>query len=394
MELDIRTLLVAVALVTAFCAGARVMLCRLHPTLPGLGHWAWASVLAAVALGLMAAHEHVDALYSLTLAQGLIGIGFVLAWDGFRRFCKLRPHSWPTLTALMLGALLTALLAHAAHSLPVRAVANGVLVTTLSALIARDLLTAGRSGCKAMRGTGWLYAANALFFIARTVAVLQSGEIVGLYVSTGFTAATLLWWLCGHVGITLGMVLMAGERLQQDLDRQASSDPLTGALNRRAFGQLAEREVAHSRRSGEKLSLLMMDLDYFKQINDRLGHAAGDQVLCLFVAVAQRMLRREDVFCRFGGEEFIALLPGSNREQAVQAADRLRGAFADEADETLSAPFPLTVSIGVAELHADEALEALIRRTDAALYQAKAAGRNCSVFADAPPPAMPCPQEA
>ena len=161
--------------------------------------------------------------------------------------------------------------------------------------------------------------------------------------------------------------MIANDRLQEELNHHATHDPLTGALNRRAFALLAEKQVAQAARTGRPLAVLMMDLDHFKRINDTLGHSGGDATLCRFVAVAGDVLRAEDVLCRFGGDEFVALLPHAEAAQAVAAAERLRLAFAATG---------ATVSIGVASLRPGEDLEDLLRRADAALYDAKRAGRD------------------
>ena len=161
--------------------------------------------------------------------------------------------------------------------------------------------------------------------------------------------------------------MIANDRLQEELNHHATHDPLTGALNRRAFALLAEKQAAQAARTGRPLAVLMMDLDHFKRINDTLGHSGGDATLCRFVAVAGDVLRAEDVLCRFGGEEFVALLPHAEAAQAVAAAERLRLAFAATG---------ATVSIGVASLRPGEDLEDLLRRADAALYDAKRAGRD------------------
>lgn len=161
--------------------------------------------------------------------------------------------------------------------------------------------------------------------------------------------------------------MIANDRLQEELNHHATHDPLTGALNRRAFALLAEKQMAQAARTGRPLAVLMMDLDHFKRINDTLGHSGGDATLCRFVAVAGDVLRAEDVLCRFGGEEFVALLPHAEAAQAVAAAERLRLAFSATG---------ATVSIGVASLRPGEDLEDLLRRADAALYDAKRAGRD------------------
>lgn len=266
----------------------------------------------------------------------------------------------------------------------VRMAGNAVLIFALSALIARDLLSGAPANRLAMRATGWVYAANAVFFLMRAVSLDLGGGTETHWDPGGFAAAVLLWWLGMTIATTLGMALMAGERLQSSLDRQASSDPLTGIFNRRAFLLLSEKEQARARRHNRSLSLLMMDLDRFKQINDRLGHGGGDAILCRFVTIAERVLRAKDLLCRIGGEEFVAVLPETTLEQAQIAAERLRLAFAHDSSgatpAAASLPFTVTVSIGISELEADEDISGALRRADAALYQAKADGRNrCAV---------------
>jgi diguanylate cyclase (GGDEF)-like protein len=143
--------------------------------------------------------------------------------------------------------------------------------------------------------------------------------------------------------------------------------------------------MARSRRFNKPLAILVMDLDNFKQANDYYGHDGGDTLLCNFVSIANRILRGEDIFCRFGGEEFVALLPNTNIEQALVAAERLRTTFADESVAAEAQGnhqlFTTTVSIGVAERQEGEDIESLLRRGDTALYRAKTMGRNCCVNA-------------
>ncbi len=394
MQLDIRTLLVAVALATAFCAGARIVLWRTHADMPGLAQWAGAGVAAAVAIMLIVVGGvHSDPL-ALSMAQVMIAGGFMLAWSGFRRFLGRRPLSVAMLATVAVAVLGTIVAAQLWQALMIRSIGNALVIAVVSALIARDLLTAVRPGQIAMLSTGWFYALNALFFLLRGLAAARGVETADTFNPDGLAALPALWWLCMSVATTLGMVLMTGERLQAHLDRQANRDPLTGALNRRAFALEVRKEIGRARRHSQSLSLLMMDLDHFKQINDQLGHACGDAVLCSFVASAERILRSEDLFFRFGGEEFVAILPSTRAEQALVAADRLRAAFVSDAAAQLDSgrrlPFPITVSIGVGELHAQEEIDGLLRRTDMALYRAKTGGRNrCELAGDMAAPLTP-----
>ena len=387
MQFDVHTLLIAVVLATTFCTGARILLWRMHPHVPGLLRWAWAGALASLALLLLLAQSRFPPEPSLSLAQALVVAGLLFAWDGFRRFLGRKPlPAW--FIGVSVAVVLTAIAAtHASQSITLRAATNSLLIASLSGMIARELLTDARPAQIALRATAWLYAVNAGFFLVRAVSIPFGTVAARGLDPDGFAAVPLFWWLCATVATTLGMVLMTSERLQSDLDRQASRDPLTGALNRRAFSFIVEKEIARARRYGQPLSVLMMDLDHFKQVNDRLGHGEGDAILREFVAVAERVLRGEDVFCRFGGEEFVAVLPNTGAADASVAAERLRLAFARESGAVegprRSLPFALTVSIGIGELEKNEDMDDVLRRADAALYRAKALGRNrCELAAD------------
>lgn len=179
-------------------------------------------------------------------------------------------------------------------------------------------------------------------------------------------------WRCTLTDITERMVA------QKNLEDQAHSDSLTGIHNRRFFSELAERELARAKRNRRPLSLLMIDLDHFKDVNDHFGHDTGDRLLQAVAKAAARSLRREDILARYGGEEFVVLLPESDEETALEIAERLRVALSEIDLETAdNEHVRISVSIGVAELNTrDTTLDAIIKRADIALYEAKASGRN------------------
>ena len=165
--------------------------------------------------------------------------------------------------------------------------------------------------------------------------------------------------------------------LKEELQRQASSDSLTGVANRRSFLESAEREFARSRRHGTPLSLVSIDLDHFKQINDQYGHPVGDQVLRGFVLCCQRLLRAEDLCARTGGEEFCILLPGTPDGEAYAVAERIRSELATCAPSPEHPALRVTASLGVAGVSAADAhFGALFSRADHALYAAKQQGRD------------------
>ncbi|HNB54363.1 MAG TPA: diguanylate cyclase [Anaerolineales bacterium] len=165
---------------------------------------------------------------------------------------------------------------------------------------------------------------------------------------------------------------------QADLERLVSIDPLTGVLNRREFFIRGERETANALLTGQPLSVILLDLDHFKQVNDTYGHAAGDQVLITTTQLVRENLRQDELIGRYGGDEFIILLPGSDCSRGQQIAKRLYRKIASHAVPTAKGPIPIALSLGIAELSQthDASLETLLAYADQALYAAKRAGRN------------------
>ena len=376
---DIRTLLVAVLLASAFCAGARFLLWRMHPSIPGVGRWALAGGAGTLAFVMIYLYGIMLWQPLLSLTQLLIVIGLALSLDGFRRFIGNPPLSPRVIASLAVAILVWIVIVQNLHSLEVRALGNAILVAILSGHIAQELLATSKPITPAMRALGWVYAINAIIFALRVVAIGRGAQVADPLNPDGVASFILLWWLCMTIAVTLGMVLMTADRLQADLDGQANLDPLTGALNRRAFSLIAERELGRSHRYDEPLSLLIMDLDNFKRVNDHFGHDAGDALLRRFVSIADETLHNDDFLFRFGGEEFVALLPNTSAEQALVAAERVRITFADLELEEISNDVrtcPISVSIGTAELNEEEDIHNLLRRADVALYTAKNMGRN------------------
>lgn len=165
--------------------------------------------------------------------------------------------------------------------------------------------------------------------------------------------------------------------LQERLRDQSIRDALTGLYNRRYLEETLGRELIRAEREGKAVSVIMGDLDHFKTVNDRFGHLAGDKVLRVFGDLMKRHARASDIYCRYGGEEFLLVLPGMAQEFAVERAEQLRGAMAAAPVDYGSSPITVTASFGVATFPRDgRSGDELIGAADAALYAAKAAGRN------------------
>jgi diguanylate cyclase (GGDEF)-like protein len=187
-------------------------------------------------------------------------------------------------------------------------------------------------------------------------------------------------------------IAIQNARMFREMQVLAITDSLTGLHNRRHFFDQAGREFDRARRYRHFLSAIMLDIDHFKSFNDAHGHAAGDRVLRAVALLCRKSLREIDILGRYGGEEFAALLPETPLPAAWNAAERLRRGVAELAVETEHGNLSVTVSVGLAAMTDDcPDLPALLARADAALYAAKAAGRNRvePPRPPAPPPGRP-----
>lgn len=172
-------------------------------------------------------------------------------------------------------------------------------------------------------------------------------------------------------------IAIENARLYEDVQKLSLTDPLTGLHNRRGLIELGQRELDRARRFDHALSVLMLDLDRFKTINDAHGHGVGDEVLIEIAHRCQHSVREVDILSRYGGEEFVAMLPETGLADAQRIADRLRGAVERHPIDSEAGPLRVTISVGVAVWHASLAdLDGLLTAADGALYDAKSAGRN------------------
>jgi diguanylate cyclase (GGDEF)-like protein len=195
-----------------------------------------------------------------------------------------------------------------------------------------------------------------------------------------FALIALRTMLLGYYGSAMRMRLYkmnaALGRAKHDAEKLAASDPLTGALSRRAILPLIERSLRRSIRTGVPASVAMIDLDWFKSINDRFGHLAGDQVLRRVVERIRDCSRETDVIGRYGGEEFILLLPGADPHAGARLVERVRGAISTAEWSDIGPDLEVSVSCGIASIRPTDTLDDLLARADQALYEAKRGGRN------------------
>lgn len=218
-------------------------------------------------------------------------------------------------------------------------------------------------------------------FVEKDEAEALAGIRQTLYLNLGVClAVTLVAVLLTHLSLS---------RYQRRIEEMASTDKLTGLLNRQAFAILIDKLQAEHGRSPRAVSMLLMDVDHFKQINDRHGHAAGDRVLRRLAQLIQGELRQSDIAVRWGGEEFLAVLKGCDLAEARKIAEKIRLAIEREPFAAAGQRLPVTLSVGVSEYKGGEQVEQTIGRADAGLYQAKNAGRNRVGVAQDPLAAQP-----
>lgn len=216
---------------------------------------------------------------------------------------------------------------------------------------------------------------------------LMGAQMLGLWVGwswlgKGLSGSFVLASLLLALGLSDKLLQLRRDRDHASL--QASIDPVTKALNRHGIGAQLEQAVEEARRNGTPLSIAFVDLDYFKDINDRHGHGVGDQCLRIVSWRLNNQLRSGEPLGRYGGDEFLVVLPGCRRQEALSIAERMRVSVDCRPLTMAGASIRATLSIGVAELDAEESLESLIERADSALYASKSAGRNRASAAGSP----------
>lgn len=218
---------------------------------------------------------------------------------------------------------------------------------------------------------------HAVFVLLRLVHIYRAEGFAGDMVrGATIPPLFLLEAVITLVMMAFATLMLVSETITSDLRKLAETDHLTNTFNRRSFLKLFEGAVSAANRRQSPLSVLLIDLDHFKRINDTYGHGVGDNVLRHFVAIAASCLRAEDILGRIGGEEFSALLPDVGPEDAQLIAERLRIRIAELAFNGPQGPIHLTVSIGIAQCLPGETPEKTLHRADAAMYRAKESGRN------------------
>lgn len=349
---------------------------RSTPELRGLRYLTGFVLCGLIAVLLIASRPWLPAILTVVFANFLLLVGATLVYAAAADVLEKKPRLlgwrlWLCVLALPLLFWFTSIENAALPRLLIHAVVIAAIFATTAAMLFRQKNEALRSP---MHGSAWLLlSVAALNVLWSATGILHPEYMSYLHpdaVDLGFSYLSMVLGL-GNVAALLWLSLCA-HRLR--LEEMAQTDDLTGLLNRRAFDDILRREMQRSARTGLLLGVILIDLDYFKRVNDSLGHFAGDDVLRRVSNALREGTRPADVLARYGGEEFVVLLRNSGLEETELVAERIRQLIAELSG--LPGGMSLTASIGVAVNQPNETPAELLLRSDEALYRSKREGRN------------------
>jgi diguanylate cyclase (GGDEF)-like protein len=378
MNLDVNTLFLVTIYVEAILGLLLLFAWVQNTSIYAVAWWGFADLLRAASVTLFGMYGSVPDLVSIDLANAILFTAFALTWTGARVF----DHRRPLPVVMFGGAALWLILCR----IPGIADAWDVRVLLSSSIIAAYTWAAayefwrGRSEPLVSRWPAifMLFAHGALYLLRTPFGTLLPWSPTGNVVFQSVWMTVLSFEaLLFTISIAFILLAMAKERTEHRHKTAALVDPLTGISNRRAFLQDGEALLRRQAADPRPTAVMLLDLDNFKSINDRFGHAVGDRVLQMFAQVAGNCMRRMDLFGRLGGEEFAAVVIDATRDKALAVAEEIRTSFARATQEVEGRPVVASVSIGVV-ISYDAVLDisALLAQADHALYRAKDNGRN------------------
>jgi diguanylate cyclase (GGDEF)-like protein len=376
--LDPRTVIIITAITLIVTSSAVLLGGFVNRRSRGVRRLVLSYLLMSGGVGLGATQDMVTPLFSKYTANIMILAGLYMAWMGVRQLQQMGlPPMRYRLTGFVAIVVLFALLGVDEQYLFVRILVFSVIAGALSLLMAKELLVVSHRNISDIY-TGALFILLGITFWARAVgaAFLPIGG--NLLVANTHTIVTYLAVIVLNLLLAFGYIMMMTERLEQRLRNLADTDYLTGMNCRRAFVEQVERVLARAQIDHHSVSMIILDIDDFKVINDSYGHAAGDEVLRDFASNMSEFFRVGDVMGRIGGEEFGVVLSDVDLDKAAEIAERLRQVFEASLIDIGEHSVQAKVSIGVAcTRYGDSSFEELYHRADEALYEAKKCGKNC-----------------
>lgn len=373
-NLDPRSMIALAGFMSAVMAMVLLFMRRHYPpSIRGVGGWAAAPLLWLLSTVLFGARGAIPDWLGLVLANQLLVLGSVTYYMGTRQFMG-QPATWRTWNWVMAGT--TVVFAWLTYGWPNYAVRVGFFTVVMGVLYAAQLRFMLHHGGRnfPVRLVEVMLGLHMLVLGVRLGSILAGHAGNDLMEPSLFQTLYIGAYALTVLMLSIGAVLMATDRLRTELEHLATYDSLTQALNRRALLQRCADELERAQRYGNGPSIMMVDLDNFKAVNDTRGHQHGDAVLVHFAERTRQVLRRPDRLGRYGGEEFMVLLPGADTQAALGVAQRIHATLAS------GHPLDCKVSIGLTSwTGSHETLDAMLSRADAALYRAKEEGRNRTV---------------
>jgi len=375
--IDIHTYMLALGIGNISFAVLMVAYIRDTEPSPGLRFWTWARLVAGTTQLLAFARPQLG-MPALALIEPLGWFaGWALEVAAYCTFFKLR--NWKRVVIPIAGLALLA----AACCVPLADASYGDLMGLIACVFSLSSIATAcvllnpklKNSTLLQRIIGLNNGVFGLAIAGWAIGAFLRGELNMLETDRSQMAAYISGYMLMIVN-GFGFLLMSKQRNDAIMQRLATYDDLTGLLNRRAFLARANEARMLALRLRKPIALLMIDIDHFKRLNDRFGHATGDEALVLFARTGGAILREHDILGRMGGEEFALAMPGTDLEGALQAAERLRQATMEIALLSCGGSYQMTVSIGLVVIDANEDLPAALARADRALYEAKRNGRN------------------
>lgn len=375
------TLVILAGILAALVTTVLYAVWHFNKGIPGLRLWMLSFLIASVFCASLLVRDHVSQVLLVVLTQASIAVAAYLAFLGSRAYMgrASAPHGYA-------ASVITVVVAAAVYftvvqpNLAIRFALAGSVSGVYFVLTACTLARGGFRNLPARYLFAIVAGLHGLFLLLRPLlfrlAMPDAGEGADAGTVALLSQFVVLESTLSLVMMAFGALMLTNEHITRELRHLAEVDPLTDVFNRRAFLALLEKAISSAHRTQSGLSVLAIDLDHFKKVNDSCGHKGGDDALRHFVGLARGCLRNEDVMGRLGGEEFVIFLPNASSEGTLAVAERLRAQVASQPVLTDRGPINLTVSIGATQYLPGDSSDALLQRADDAMYLAKEHGRN------------------
>ncbi|MFZ6639586.1 GGDEF domain-containing protein [Undibacterium sp. TC4M20W] len=380
MKLDVRTIMLMLSGINLLGAGMMALISFHADNIKGARQWAAGHCCMCIGIFTSTQMSPEWPLWIIGSVPLVTGCGFGLIYNGIEAFNGKRCHYW--FTAWVGGQMMAQSLWLGVWLDDIRmlVIANSILFSCVFGACALNLMVKAAQPLKtAYRLATVSFAFIALMSLLRALNMMSKpAQEISLFAQGDVNPVFLVLGGLSQLSISLSLVMLITFRLVSELREKASHDSLTGLLNRRSFEDESRRLLARAIRTGEPLSVIMIDVDFFKRVNDVHGHQAGDEVLRRLAALLQTIVRSEDCLARYGGEEFCILLTGTGEQGAAQLAERARLLYSELQINWKNEVLHSTLSAGIADsFNNGMNLTALVDAADQALYRAKKTGRNC-----------------